>query len=61
MGNVNFMGNVNVIDNVSLLIILRALFILDTLEKGWCVRKCKNNKNLFEIYKSIKNKNVYFL
>ncbi len=43
-------------DNVSLLIILRALFILDIIEKGWCIRKCKSNKNLFEIYKSVKNK-----
>ena len=40
-------------DNISYLIILRALFILDILEKGWCVKKCKND-NLFEIYKNVK-------
>ena len=42
-------------DKISFLIILRALFILNILEKGWCVRKCKND-NLFEIFKSIKKK-----
>ena len=45
-------------DKISCLIILRALFILNILEKGWCVRKRKNYKNddLFEIFKSIKKK-----
>ena len=42
-------------DKINLLIILRALFILDILEKGWCVRKYKND-DLFEIYKNVKKK-----
>ena len=42
-------------DKISCLIILRALFILDFIEKGWCVRKSKNG-NLFEIYKNLKKK-----
>lgn len=38
-------------DKISCIIILRALFILNILEKGWCIKK---NGDLFEIYKSIK-------
>jgi hypothetical protein len=45
----------NNFDNISYLIILRALFIFSLLEKGWAVKKTKNKKNTFEIYKSIKN------
>jgi len=40
-------------DNISCLIILRALYILDFLEKGWCVKKCKDS-NVFEIFKCYK-------
>ena len=43
-------------DKISCLIILRALFILDIIEKGWCVKKNKND-DLFEIYKNVKKKN----
>jgi len=42
-------------DKISCLILLRALYILDFLEKGWCVRKYKNG-NVFEIYKNIKKR-----
>ena len=45
-----------VLDKISYLIILRALFILDILEKGWSVKKGKIN-GLFEIYKNIKKIN----
>ena len=44
----------NCLDNVSIIIILRALFIYMLVEKGWSVRKCKSNKNTFEMYKSVK-------
>ena len=46
--------NENCLDKVSVLIILRALFIYMLVEKGWSVRKCKSNKNTFEMYKSVK-------
>ena len=42
-------------DVISLIIILRALFIYSLIEKGWSIKKIKNKKNTFEIYKSIKN------
>ena len=45
----------NTLDNISYLIILRALFVFSLLEKGWAVKKIRNKKNTFEIYKSIKS------
>ena len=42
------------LDNLSTLIILRALFIYLLVEKGWSIKKCKYDKNTFEICKSIK-------
>ena len=44
----------NLLDKVTCLIILRALFIFSLLDKGWSVKKVKNTKNTFEIYKSVK-------
>ena len=41
-------------DKISFIIILKSLFIVNLIEKGWSVRKCKNSKNTFEIFKSIK-------
>ena len=40
-------------DNISSLIILRALFILDIIEKGWSVRKSKLSDNIY-LYKNVK-------
>lgn len=45
----------NTLDNISYLIILRALFVFSLLEKGWAIKKIRNKKNTFEIYKSIKS------
>jgi hypothetical protein len=45
----------NKLDNISYLIILRALFLFSLIDKGWSVKKFKNQKNTFEIYKSVKN------
>jgi hypothetical protein len=42
-------------DNLCYLIIFRALFIYSLIEKGWSIKKIKNKKNTFEIYKSVKN------
>ena len=41
-------------DKLSYIIILRALFIFSLIEKGWCIKKIKNQKNTFEMFKSIK-------
>jgi hypothetical protein len=43
-------------DNLSYLIILRALFIYSMIEKGWSIKRIKNKKNTFEMYKSLINK-----
>ena len=42
-------------DKISCLIILRALFLFSLIEKGWCVKKIENQKNTFEMFKSVKN------
>jgi hypothetical protein len=47
----------NNLDNISYLIILRALFVFSLIEKGWSVKKFKNKKNTFQIYKSVKTIN----
>jgi hypothetical protein len=36
-------------DKISCLIILRSLFLFSLVEKGWCVKKSKHGKNLFEL------------
>ena len=41
-------------DKISCIIILRALFIFSVLEKGWAIKKSKNDKNVYTLYKSIK-------
>jgi hypothetical protein len=41
-------------DKLSYLIILRALFIFYLIENGWSIKKIKNQKNTFEMFKSIK-------
>ena len=40
-------------DKISCIIILRALFIFQLIEKGWSIRKCRDN-NTFEMFKSVK-------
>jgi broad-specificity NMP kinase len=40
-------------DKISCIIILRALFVFSLIEKGWSVRKSKENST-FEIFKSVK-------
>jgi hypothetical protein len=42
------------IDSLSCIIILRALFILLLVEKGWTVKK--NKKNTYQMYKDVKKK-----
>jgi hypothetical protein len=41
-------------DNISCIIILRALFIFNLIQKGWSIKKSKNAKDTFEIFKSVK-------
>ena len=41
-------------DNISLIIILRSLFIFSLINSGWTVKKCKGNKNVYQMYKSVK-------
>lgn len=41
-------------DKISYLIILRALYIFTLINAGWSIRKCKKEKNTFEMTKSIK-------
>ena len=40
-------------DKISYIIILRALFIFSLLEKGWCIKKCKNSNDI-HLFKSVK-------
>ena len=54
------MINEKQLDKISLLVILRALFIYLLVEKGWSIKKCKNDKNTFEMYKSVKKKYTQF-
>ena len=42
------------------IVILRALFLFLLIEKGWTVRKTKNDKNTYIMYKSIKKKSFNF-
>jgi hypothetical protein len=45
------------VDNLSSIVILRALFLLLLIEKGWTIKKTKNEKNTYTMYKSIKKNN----
>jgi hypothetical protein len=45
---------INMLDTLSSVILMRSLFLFLLIEKGWTIRKTKNDKNTYIIYKSIK-------